>query len=91
MNKDFPLLLFPLLNEEIPEDEYISDMHKNAEKLLKLNLRQPIDANFNDETREINCLTHKIFSDSIINCKSSLLPWNLPNNFHNIGKYNHIN
>jgi hypothetical protein len=85
MNQDFPLLLFPSQNEEIPDNEYLSVLHKNAELLLKLNLNQPIDANYNEDTHEINCLSHKNYSSSLINPISPLLPWHLPKNCNNIG------
>ena len=85
MNRQFPLLLFPIINENASENEFISDMHKNAENLFKFNLKQPIDAYLNEENNEINCLTHKNFSESLIVSKSNLLPWRLPNQLSNIG------
>jgi hypothetical protein len=83
MNQNFPLLLFSYLNENSSDNEFISDMHKTAENLFKFSLKQPVDANFNEETNEIDCLTNKNFSESFITSKSKLMPWSLPNQVNN--------
>lgn len=92
MNKNFPLVLFPCLNDELHEEEYLSTMHKNAENLLKLNLNQPLDANIDETKNEIKCYTHKYYSNSIFNKTSPILPWNLPRNcISNDGKQSTAN
>ena len=85
MDANFPVLLFSSVNENPSEleNEFISEMHKNAENLFKLSLKQPVDATFNEATNEIVCLTSKNFSESFIISKSKLLPWSLPNRFDN--------